>query len=157
MDNTTRHATAELYFSFFREKINYGEIMIEEEQEDERMEKMLESIIPHPSPTTAAVRVPIGAQRPKGGTSEMKSSEIKVSSRAFAMTRCRTRTTTRVYTSAEKKRKREKPLSQSFIPSVECMYFILSISRGLQHWIEIPHSLVVILGMFEVDRNVSEL
>lgn len=67
MDNTTRHATAELYFSFFREKINYGEIMREEEQEDERMEKMLESIIPHPSPTTAAVRVPIGAHVPKGG------------------------------------------------------------------------------------------
>lgn len=67
----------------------------------------------HPAslPNHCSCQSPDRGTRPKGGTSEMKSSEIKVSSRAFAMTRCRTRTTTRVYTSAEKKRKREASIS----------------------------------------------
>lgn len=132
--------------------------MIEEEQEDERMlEKMLESIIRHPSPNHCSCQSPDRGTRPKGGTSEMKSSEIKVSSRAFAMTRCRTRTTTRVYTSAEKKKKkRSLYLSRSFHLWNVCISFFLSQGTCL-HWIEIPHSLLVILGMFEVDRNVSEL
>lgn len=80
-----------------------------------------------PLPDHCSCQRPDRGTSPKGGTHEMKSSEIKVSSRAFAVTRCRTRTTTRVYTSAEKKRKkRGLYLARSFHLWNVCIPFSLS-------------------------------
>lgn len=130
-----------------------------DEKKSKRMKGCWRAPFPHLLPNLLlpySCQSPDRGTCPKGGPRKMKSSKIKVSPRAFAVTRCLTRTTTRVYKSEKKKRKRGSSIS--FVHSICGMYVFYSFYlMGMQYKIEIPHSLVVILRMLRQDRNIPEL